>query len=112
MVVELDPAADHAHGVLLGFEAVAVHALLLQRPDHALHHAVLLRAVRGDELLLQAVAAHQPRVRTTGENQAVVRPQQERRGDAPKRAVARDQHLLQRLISSSIVMLMRSSSSR
>ncbi len=55
-VVELDPFADHAHRVLLAFEAMTVHALLLQRPDHALDQAVLLRAVRRDELLAQAVA--------------------------------------------------------
>lgn len=51
MVVELDPVADHSHRVLLGFEAVPVDALLLQGADHALDHAILLRAVRGDELL-------------------------------------------------------------
>ena len=45
VVVELDPVADHAAGVLQGFEAVAVDALLLQRPDHPLHQAVLLRGV-------------------------------------------------------------------
>lgn len=53
-VVELDPVADHAHRVLLAFEAVAVHVLLLQRPYHALDQAVLLRAVRRDELLAHA----------------------------------------------------------
>jgi hypothetical protein len=36
-----------------------VDALLLDRPDDALDHAVLLRAVRCDELLLQALAADQ-----------------------------------------------------
>ena len=34
VVVELDPVADHAAGVLQGFKAVTVDALLLQRPDH------------------------------------------------------------------------------
>ena len=33
VVVELDPIADHAAGVLQGFEAVAVDALLFQRAD-------------------------------------------------------------------------------
>lgn len=79
MVVELDPIADHSAGVLLVFEAVAVRALLLQGADDPLDHAVLLRAVRRDELLFQSVAAHQLRVAATGEHQAVVGPQQERR---------------------------------
>lgn len=42
-VVELDPVSDGAGGVLDALEAVAVNALLLQRPDDALDHAVLLR---------------------------------------------------------------------
>lgn len=41
--VETDPVADDAVGVLDALEAVAVNALLLERPDDALHHAVLLR---------------------------------------------------------------------
>lgn len=48
VVVELDPIADHAHRMLLAFEAVPVCALLLQRPDDAFDHAVLLWTVRGD----------------------------------------------------------------
>lgn len=33
VVVEVDPVADQAAGVLQGFEAVTVHALLLERAD-------------------------------------------------------------------------------
>lgn len=33
---------------------MAMHALLLQCPNYAFHHAVLLRAVRRDEFLVQA----------------------------------------------------------
>ncbi|GGM17412.1 hypothetical protein GCM10011534_44260 [Pseudooceanicola nanhaiensis] len=40
-------------------KAMAVNALLLEGPDDALDHAVLLGAVRRDELLLQAVASDQ-----------------------------------------------------
>jgi hypothetical protein len=40
-----------------------MNALLLQRPDHALDHAVLLGAMRRDELLPKAIAADQRRVR-------------------------------------------------
>ena len=67
VVVELDPVTDHAHGMALVLEAVPVRALLFQCPDQAQGHAVLLWAVRGDELLLQTVAAHQPGVEATGE---------------------------------------------
>ena len=62
VVVELDPVADHAAGVLLVLETVAVDALLLQCADDPLDHAVLLRTVRRVELLSQTVAAHQTRV--------------------------------------------------
>ena len=95
MVVELDPVADHSHRVLLGFEAVPVDALLLQGADHALDHAVLLRAVRGDELLAQAVAADQSGVVPTGKYQAVVRTQQGRLPYPAQRAEAADQGRLQ-----------------
>jgi hypothetical protein len=37
--------------VLDAVEALAVNALLLQRPDHALDYAVLLLAMRRDELV-------------------------------------------------------------
>ena len=97
VVVELDPVADHATGVLLVLEAVPVDTRLLQ--GAALDHAVLLRTVRGDERLPQAVAAHQTRVAATGEDQAVVGPQQEGRTHPAQGAEARDQGLLQRRLS-------------
>ena len=70
-VIEINPVANDAAGVLLGFEAVAVRALLLECSDDALDHAVLLRAVRGDELLLQAVAADQAREVAAGKNEPI-----------------------------------------
>lgn len=66
VVVEPDPVTDGAGGVLDAFEAMAMHALLFQRPDDAFDHAVLLRTMRGDELLLQAVVSDQSRVVATG----------------------------------------------
>jgi hypothetical protein len=36
VVVELDPVTDHASGMLLTFEAVPMHALLLQGADDSL----------------------------------------------------------------------------
>lgn len=47
-VVELDPITDGTDGVPDAFEAAAVNALLFQRPNGALDHAVLLRAMQGD----------------------------------------------------------------
>ena len=72
VVIELNPVADDAHGMLLCLEAMPVDTLFLQRPDHSLDHAVLLRAVGRDELLPQAIATDQAGVVPTGEDQSVV----------------------------------------
>ena len=80
---------------LLGFEAVPVGALLLQGAYHPFHHAVLMRAVRADELLAQAVAAHQMRAVPAGEHKAVVRAQQERHGHPGECVLAGDQRVFQ-----------------
>ena len=72
MVIKADPICDHTTGVLQCLEAVAMYALVFERSDHAFDHAVLLRAVRGDELLLQAIAFDQGRVAAAGEHQTVV----------------------------------------
>jgi len=99
VVVELDPVANDTAGMLQSLEAVAVDALLLQRPDHPLHQAVLLRGVGRDEFLLQAIAFDQRRVTAAGEDQAVVRTLQEGLLHAPQRTEACDQGLLQRAFS-------------
>jgi hypothetical protein len=72
VVVKADLVRDYTAGVLQGLESVAVHALVLERSDHALDHAVLPWAVRGDELLLQAIDFDQGRVAAAGEHQSVV----------------------------------------
>jgi len=95
VVVEVDPVADHAVGVLQGFKAVPMNALLLQCPDHPLYKAVLLRRVERDELLVQSIAFDQRRVAAAGEDQAVVRAKQERRLHTSQRAEASNQGLLQ-----------------
>lgn len=59
VVINAHPSADHAAGVLDCLEAMPMHAMFLERADHAFDHAVLLRAMRRDELLAQAVAAHE-----------------------------------------------------
>lgn len=52
VIVEPNPAGYDPTGVLQTLEAMTVHALLLQRLDDAFDHAVLLRAMWRDELLL------------------------------------------------------------
>ena len=96
VVVELDPVANDTAGMLQSLEAVAVDALLLQRPDHPLQQAVLLRGVGRDEFLLQAIAFDQRRVTAAGEDQAFVRAQQEGLLHASQAAETGDQGLLQR----------------
>ena len=67
VVVEADPVADGSRRVLDAVEALAMDALFFQCPDHTLDHAILLRAMRRDELLLQAVASDQRGVAAAGE---------------------------------------------
>lgn len=50
-VIELDPVANDAPGVLQRFKAMAVNALLFQCPDEALNQAILLWCMGRDELL-------------------------------------------------------------
>lgn len=66
VVVERNPVFNDPARVLQGLEAIPVDALLLQRPDHALEHAVLLRVVRSDELFLQTVVSFISRPCPTG----------------------------------------------
>jgi hypothetical protein len=77
VVVEAESVADGACGMLDAVKALAMNALLRERPDHAFDHAILLRAVRHDKLLLLAVAANQRGVIQACEDQAIVRPQKE-----------------------------------
>ena len=72
IVVKADPVSNDAHCVLLAFEAMPVNALLLQRPDNALDHSILLRAMRGDKLLLQPIAPNQARIIPASKDQAIV----------------------------------------
>ena len=84
VVVEGNPVTDDAHGMPDGLEAVTMRALLLQGPDEALDHPVLLRAVRRDELLLEPVAADNFREVVAGEDEAIVRTQKELFRDCPE----------------------------
>jgi hypothetical protein len=51
-----------------------MHALIFERADDPLHHAVLLWAVGGDELLLQTLALDQRCVAAARKDQPIVRP--------------------------------------
>lgn len=72
-----NPVCNHSAGMLDGLKPMAVHALLFKGSYHALHNTVLLGAVGRDEFLLQTVVAHQCRVASGAEHQAIVRTQQE-----------------------------------
>ena len=43
VVVEVDPVGDRSAGVLLALESLPMHALLFERSNQALNHAILLR---------------------------------------------------------------------
>ena len=102
LVVEGDPVSNHPQGVGLALKAMPMHALLLQGPYHAFDHPVLLWAVRGNELLLQAIAAYQSGVVATGEDQAIVGAKQEglppRRCAVPAGSKVSPRHDLQRFV--------------
>jgi hypothetical protein len=51
VVIKMDSITDHPAGMLQGFKPLPVDALLFERPDHPLNNAVLLGAMRRDELL-------------------------------------------------------------
>jgi hypothetical protein len=74
VVIETDPVTDDTTGVLQGLESMTMNALVLESSDGPLDHAVLLRGVRGDELLLQSVAFDQGRV--VGVAKFIPQPQQ------------------------------------
>lgn len=93
VVVELYPVSHHASGVLLTLKTVTVDALLFQGTNDPLHHAVLLRAVRRNELLLQAVTADRRGEPTAGEDLTVVPVELCQIGHLPKDAEMGDQGL-------------------
>lgn len=88
MVVKLNPVGNHPTGVLQRLESMPMHALLFKHTDHQFDHAVLLWAMRRDELLPQAIAANQRRVISARKNEPVIASQQERLRNPPQRAEA------------------------
>src|SRR5680860_569344 len=75
LVVPVDPLPDCPTCVLEVFEQVLPHALLLQAPEEALDHAVLLGGVGGDELLAKTVVPESRPEPATLEYQSVVAPE-------------------------------------
>jgi hypothetical protein len=76
-------------------EPMPVRALLIQGSNHAFDHAVLLGAVRRDELLAQAVASNQGREASAGKNEAIFGPRQKRLRCLAQRPESSDQRLLE-----------------
>ena len=95
LVVKPNPVTDDSIGMLQGFKPLTMNTLLFQSSDHALYHPVLLRAVRRDELLSQAIASDQGREASAGEDQAIVRSQEKRLLDFPQCSKPSNQGLLQ-----------------
>lgn len=56
MIVEVGPIPNCSCYMSKAFKAIPVDALLLQGPNDAFDHAVLLRTVWRNELLLKAIA--------------------------------------------------------
>ena len=60
LVIPVDPVPNDPPRLLKGLERVLPDALLFQTPKKPFDHPVLLRRVRRDELLLQAIVATVP----------------------------------------------------
>ena len=54
-----------------------MNALLFEASDDAFNHSILLRTVRGDELLFEAIASNKTRVVSARKNQTIVGAKQE-----------------------------------
>lgn len=93
--VEADPVADGTCGVLDAVEALEMGALLLQRPDDTLDHAVLLRAMRRDERQLQSMASDQRHVFPACVDHPAVGPRKELLRHLAGRFEPADQRILQ-----------------
>ena len=91
VVVELYPVTNCAAGMCKALKPLSMHTLLFQRPDQSFHHAVLLWAVWGYELLLEAIAFDQSRVLARCKNQPVVTAQKKWHLYFSQRAKARDE---------------------
>lgn len=101
IVVEGNPVTQNMAGMLDRFKAVTMNALFLDRTDQSFDHAVLLWAMRGNELLLQSVAFDQRRVAAGSEDQPIIGSKQERSFHFAQRAISADERLLECSLSRS-----------
>ena len=71
-IVTIQPRGDDPKGVVAIGEAMQPEALFLQRLEEAFDHPVLLRAVRGNVLLVEAVTPRDRDEHLRPEHEAVV----------------------------------------
>ena len=72
VVVVIDPATDGGDGLIGRREAMLPYAFAFERFVVGFHNTVLLRCVRMDELLAEAVGPEKPPVESRSENEAIV----------------------------------------
>ena len=99
VVIKTDPIADYSAGVLQCVKPLPMDALLFQGSDHPLHHAVLLRTMRRDELLFKPIASDQGCEASAGKDQPVIGSKQKRSGHFAQGTVSSDQGLLKSSLS-------------
>ena len=82
LVVPLDPATNDRPRLGKGLKLMLPDTLLFETPKEALDEPILLRCVRGDELLPQPIVPTRRAEAATLKDQAVVTPQGRRGGRA------------------------------
>src|SRR5262245_15317221 len=78
-VVFLEPGCDHEERLVAAREAVMPETFLLQGPEESLDHPVLLRRVRRNVLLVEAIAPHDVHEDLRAEHEPVIGAQREGR---------------------------------
>jgi hypothetical protein len=86
-LIEMDPNSHDAHCMLQGLETLMMQPLLLQGPDNAFNHVVLLGAVGRNELRSLPIVPYQLGVLPTSEDQPILAAKQERFREPPQAAV-------------------------
>ena len=71
-IVEVDPISNCSGCVLKGFEAMPMNALLFESSYNPFDHSVLLWAMRGYELLFEAIAFDETGIIPACKNQAII----------------------------------------
>lgn len=71
-ILEVDPISDCSVCVLKALEGMPMNALLLESSNYPFDHTVLLRAMRGYELLFKAIAFDETGIIPTCKNQAII----------------------------------------